>query len=426
MPNGGPGDPIYDRMMRRYSRHHRIHHQPGYLVGFSFSGYAKKAIKELRYNTEKNFHLPRDKKPPHISLVGPLQTTDEKRLVKEVKDVCKQYKLVKFKLDGFDSFENHVIYVRIKPSEELKQLRSELSKRLEKFCDLSKFDQESDFTFHATLVMKDIQRKFDRIWEYLMTWKVPEMDQYVIRVTILKNFKILASYDLLQRKTLSRSKSLDKKTYHKTIEKLDKKREPSEIKFEEIPNNEKVFVLSDTHFDHDNVIRFSHRPFDSIRQMNHEIAKNWNETVKDDRLYFLGDLTFGRGRRPIDYWLKQLGGKIYHLRGNHDTDIIERATVIPDRYGIQYRNYKFLLMHDPRRPFGYEGWIIHGDKHNTNLIDYPLIHQKNKTVNVSAELVNYTPLSLEKLISLIETGDSYNTLDEKQENVPKNKWKFWK
>lgn len=83
-------------------------------------------------------------------------------------------------------------------------------------------------------------------------------------------------------------------------------------------------------------------------------------------------------------------------------------------------------MHDPHRPFGYEGWIIHGDKHNNNLDKYPFINQENRTVNVSAELVNYTPLSLERLVSLIETGDSYNTIDEKKEKVPKSKWKFWK
>jgi calcineurin-like phosphoesterase family protein len=138
---------------------------------------------------------------------------------------------------------------------------------------------------------------------------------------------------------------------------------------------------------------------------------NWNDTVQDDRMYFLGDLTYGKKRRPIDFWLEKLDGKIYHLRGNHDTDIIENAEVIPDRYGIQYRNYKFLLVHKPRRPFGYKGWIIRGDKHNTDLKKYPFIHQENKTVNVSSELVEYTPLILERLISLIETGSNYVTID---------------
>jgi len=59
------------------------------------------------------------------------------------------------------------------------------------------------------------------------------------------------------------------------------------------------------------------------------------------------------------------------------------------------------LMHDPHRPHGYEGWVIHGDKHNNDLDEYPFINRKNKTINVCAELVNYTPISLDVIISKI-------------------------
>lgn len=140
MPNGGPGDPIYDRMMNRFSRSHRIRSPPSYLIEFRFSGYTKQTIKELKYNLSKNFHLHGEQKVPHITLVGPIFTRDEKRLVKEVKNICKKYELVTFKLDGFDNFEGRVIYIKIKPSEELKKLRFELAEGLAKFCDLSKFE----------------------------------------------------------------------------------------------------------------------------------------------------------------------------------------------------------------------------------------------------------------------------------------------
>ena len=383
-----------------------------YLIEFRFSGNAKKAIRELKHGITKNFGVTKRKIVPHITLVGPFYTDDPKRLIKEIKDVCKQYELVKFKLDGFDNFENRVIYVKINPSDELKKLRIEIAQRLEPFCDLSEFDYDEKFTFHATLVLKDIQRKFDRIWKYLQTWKITEMEQYVIRITILKNKRILAEYDLLQRKTYDRDKSLDRKTHHKTLKKLEKKREPSEIIFEDVTNRKKICVFSDTHFDHKNIIRYCNRPFRSTRMMNETMKKNWNNYVNENTtMYFLGDMSYGRHRHPIDYWLGKLNGEIFYIRGNHDTDVITRATVIHDRYGIKYKDYKFLLMHDPHRPFGYQGWIIHGDKHNNNLRYYPFINQKNKTVNVCTELVNYTPLSLDKLILLIETGRSYKTID---------------
>lgn len=383
-----------------------------YLIEFRFSGRAKEAIKDLKEGISKNFRVTRKKIIPHITLVGPLHTRDEKRLITEVRDICKQYELVKFRLDGFDNFENRVIYVKINPSEELKTLRLELSERLGKFCDLSEFDQDEHFTFHATLVMKDIERKFDHIWEYLQTWKMPKMDHHVVRVSIIKNYKILAEYDLLQRKILDRSKSLDRKTFQKTITKLDKKRDPIEIEFENVTNKGKIHVFSDTHFDHANIIRYCHRPFDTIQQMNQKLLANWNAAVRENHtLYFLGDMTYGRDRHPIDYWLSKLDGEIFYIRGNHDTDTITRATVIHNGYGIKYGDYEFLLRHDPHRPYGYDGWIIHGDKHNNHLKEYPFINQKNKTVNVCSELVNYTPITLDRIISLIETGRSYDTIN---------------
>ena len=383
-----------------------------YLIEFRFSGYAKQSIKELKSNITRNFGVTKRKIVPHITLAGSLQTRDEKRLVQEIVNVCKKYDLVKFKIDGFDNFENRVIFVKIKPSEELKKLRLEIAERLYKFCNTTKFDRDEEFTFHATLVLKDIQRKFDKIWDYLQTWRIPEMEQYVLRITILKNSRILAEYDLILKKLLNRRDSLDRDIHDKTIKKLEKLRESTDRNFEDITNDENVYFFSDAHFDHKNIIKYCNRPFDSTRQMNQTMVENWTDIVSDnDKVFFLGDMSYGRDRRPIDYWLGKLTGKISYIRGNHDKDIINQATVIHSHYGIKYNNYQFLLMHDPRRPNGYDGWIIHGDKHNNHPKEYPFINQKNKTVNVCAELVDYTPINLDRLIMLIETGRSYKTVN---------------
>lgn len=385
-----------------------------YLIEFRFSGYAKNSIRELKSSISKNFHVSQKKIIPHITLVGPLQTSYKKRLITEVKNICKKYELVKFQLDGFGHFENRVIYVKIKPSDELKQLRIELVETLGKFCQLSEFDDESHFTFHVTLVMKDIQKKFERIWEYLQSWEIQKIEQYAVRITVLtERRKILAEYDLLQRKVLNRHDALDRKEFKKTLDKLDKKRDDQEIEFQDLTAKGKIYVYSDTHFDHNFVRKCCYRPFHSVEQMNRELLANWNNTVgENETIYFLGDMTLGRNRHPIDYWLGKINGQVNYIRGNHDEDVITRATVIPNSYGIKYRNYKFLLMHDPRRPLGYDGWIIHGDKHNNDLQDYPFINQKNKTVNVCAELVDYTPLSFDTLILLIESGQNYKTIND--------------
>jgi len=385
-------------------------HSQNYLIEFRFSGFAKQSIKELKTNITKKFGVTRRKIVPHITIAGPITTRDEKQLLAEIVNVCKNYDLVKFRMAGFDNFEDRVIYVKINPSEELKNLRLDIAQRLYKFCDTTKFDRDEDFTFHATLVLKDIQRKFDRIWDYVQTWRIPEMEQYVLRITIIKNQKILAEYDLIQKKLLNRTESLDKEIFQKTLKKLEKKSKTAERNFHDV-SHDKIHFFSDAHFDHKNIIKYCNRPFDSTREMNQTLVANWcNSVDDDDTVFFLGDMSYGRDRRRIDYWLGKLDGKISYIRGNHDTDIINRAIVINSHYGIKYNDYEFLLMHDPRRPNGYDGWIIHGDKHNNSLKDHPFINQKNKTVNVCAELIDYTPLTINRLITLIETGRSYKTI----------------
>ena len=388
-----------------------------YLIEIRFSGYAKDSIKELKDGISKNFHVTNKKIIPHVSLVGPLSTNNEKRLIRTVVDVAKNYKLIKLKLDGIGHFDDNVIFVKINPSDELEQLRINLVEELDEFCNLNDRLDKNPFTYHATIVLHDMHHKFNKIWNYVQTWEIPKIEQYVLRITILtERRKILKEYDFVLEKTLDRTQSLDREIFKKTIKKLEKIRNglPQPVfKFNEITNKDKIYFFSDAHFDHSNIIRYCRRPFHSTGQMNRELVARWNNVVgENESIYFLGDMTFGRRRHPIDYWLGKLNGDVNFIRGNHDTDIINRATVTPERSGIQYGDYKFLLMHHPYRPFGYDGWIIHGDKHNNSLKRYPFINQKTKTVNVCAELVNYTPLSLDRLISLLDTGFSFRTINE--------------
>jgi hypothetical protein len=48
--------------------------------------------------------------------------------------------------------------------------------------------------------------------------------------------------------------------------------------------------------------------------------------------------------------------------------------------------------------------LIHGHKHNNNLKRYPFYNPKIKTVNVSCELTKYTPVEIDKIISVIKKG----------------------
>ena len=79
-----------------------------------------------------------------------------------------------------------------------------------------------------------------------------------------------------------------------------------------------VYVISDTHFGHENILKFCHRPFKDVEEMNSELIRRWNEKVDpDDTIFHLGDFAFGGS----DIWnntLKQLNGHKILIIGNHD------------------------------------------------------------------------------------------------------------
>ena len=54
-----------------------------------------------------------------------------------------------------------------------------------------------------------------------------------------------------------------------------------------------IYFTSDTHFGHENVIRFTGRPYGTVAQMNHALVANINARVQPrDELYILGDFSF--------------------------------------------------------------------------------------------------------------------------------------
>ena len=54
-----------------------------------------------------------------------------------------------------------------------------------------------------------------------------------------------------------------------------------------------IWFTSDTHFGHENVLKFTDRPWETIWQMNDAIVDNINGKVAvDDELYILGDFSF--------------------------------------------------------------------------------------------------------------------------------------
>ena len=152
-----------------------------------------------------------------------------------------------------------------------------------------------------------------------------------------------------------------------------------------------VFVTSDTHFGHANIIKYCNRPFDSVEEMDEALVQNWNSVVKaGDKVYHLGDVTMTSKALDI---MSRLNGRKVLIRGNHDTQKLKFYT--PHFYDIRgsHELAGYLMTHIPvaiEQRSRYVG-NIHGHLHDKNMGDPWYI-------NVSVEQTNYTPVPFDDLI----------------------------
>jgi len=226
---------------RKRTFHHRRRRRPKhhYLIEFRFHGYAKKYAKRVIFDVSKKFGVKgvtKKRVVPHITMYGPFTTSNYRNIATRVESVAKNYDLVSFRVKGFNYFDNErnkVIYLDIEPSEELKNLRYDLSQELRKVSKTKSFEDKKskdDFYFHATVAFKDIDRKFDRIRKYIKSKEEPNIHQHLVRITILKGRRILYEYDLMQKKMLNRNQALNHQLYQKTIRMLKKKQSKNGFK----------------------------------------------------------------------------------------------------------------------------------------------------------------------------------------------------
>lgn len=171
-----------------------------------------------------------------------------------------------------------------------------------------------------------------------------------------------------------------------------------------------VWVTSDTHFNHTNIIKYCNRPFSSVEEMNETLIKNWNNVVSQgDIVYHLGDFALGN-KSLIPEILGCLNGHINFIMGNHDNlnmmesfeglfgiDTVSLEEVIKvGKKTIIMNHYPFSSLPDPNT--NYPIIQLHGHVHSTP--DKPWRYFDNQ-YDVGVDNNNFTPISLFDVLETI-------------------------
>lgn len=162
-----------------------------------------------------------------------------------------------------------------------------------------------------------------------------------------------------------------------------------------------IWFISDTHFQHKNIIRFSPDPdkFSTVEERDELMIENWNKVVKPgDKVYHLGDVGFG-DKANLPGIINRLNGSKRLVIGNHD-DVKFWAAGGAFQKMMLWRVWDskpMLFTHVPVHPeallerTGSDLAInVHGHTHTAGSPAGPYR-------SVTVELNNYTPVHLEEL-----------------------------
>lgn len=178
-----------------------------------------------------------------------------------------------------------------------------------------------------------------------------------------------------------------------------------------------VFLTSDTHFGHAGVCRFTCddgvtkiRPWTDPDEMDEEMVKRWNETVKpNDKVYHLGDVVINR--RCLNT-LRRLNGDKVLIKGNHD--IFKLQDYLPHFRDIRAYHVmnNMILSHVPVHPesFGRFRANIHGHLHQRRVMCevWGEMQIDPRYFNVSVEQTDFRPILFEEVVKRIQEQQTHS------------------
>ena len=174
-----------------------------------------------------------------------------------------------------------------------------------------------------------------------------------------------------------------------------------------------IYLTSDLHFGHWNIIAYCNRPYSSAEEMDEALIANWNDTVKPrDEVYILGDFTLGLPSHAHNY-LTRLKGRKYFIRGNHDRFLdnyeshISDFEWVKDYHVLKVNGRRIVLFHFPILEWDqiHRGAIhCYGHVHNSPESAERLALLDGPAFNVGVDVNGFRPVSL---VEILKRADGF-------------------
>lgn len=168
-----------------------------------------------------------------------------------------------------------------------------------------------------------------------------------------------------------------------------------------------IWIISDTHFLHKNILTFTDNEgslirgarFASVEDMDNYMLEMWNSVVKPgDIVYHLGDVMMGSKEDFAKFWPKFNGQKRLVVGNHDDIKYLSSGNFFGKvQMWRQFPEFGLIMTHVPMHESGM--WDYRNDRQLVNVHGH-IHHHKSPTdrhVNVSVEAINYTPVHIEEL-----------------------------
>jgi calcineurin-like phosphoesterase family protein len=178
---------------------------------------------------------------------------------------------------------------------------------------------------------------------------------------------------------------------------------------------DKLYMSSDSHFQHFNIAKYCHRPFESRSQMDSALIANWNSVVPEDGIVVhCGDFMLPHKTSDKEYkkiWEKLNFKTLVLCRGNHDRidcgtyQYDNKTVIVVDIAMINVEGIKIMACHYPMtaypadfQVFGHIHTLSDGTCYG---VDGDVNDRLRKTqYDVGADQNNYTPISYWQLVDI--------------------------